>query len=446
MSQVNKIKVLLVLIGSFIVAAAGCSSANKEAAFNPNTGQHPADWFTAHRAAYAANPSSCTQCHGTDLQGGVAAANCFSATFNGMTCHGTSWHLPNWASPDSHGAAAKAMPDVTVVQGFSTCQICHGANFDSGIFAGFQTITCLNSCHVGVNGPVNAPHSPAPWRASAGSLRTHTNTNTGNAPVCGLCHTNGANSSVKPSPPAQAGTPPDCFNNTLCHGVPTGACGTCHTLPPSGTVFPNIAGNHAVHTALPNVGVCTVCHNGAEFGTAHPNGVVEVSILSTYNAESGAALYSAASNTCSNVSCHGASRTQTSAQAGQTPPASTATQTPVWLNGTIIVNTDCSVCHVLGSAPSTPGGFPTPEYNSYYSGQHYRHVYGSASGAFTQPACTVCHDITNLAVNHFTTLNTPAMEGPASATIAAALNYNTSVTPHTCTPACHGTIGTQSWQ
>jgi hypothetical protein len=52
-------------------------------------------------------------------------------------------------------------------------------------------------------------------------------------------------------------------------------------------------------------------------------------------------------------------------------------------------------------------------------------------------ACTVCHDTTKLAVNHFTTLNTAAMEGPASATTATALGYNGS----SCNPDAGGLSG-----
>ena len=221
MSQVNKIIILFVLIGAFILSAAGCSSSNKEAQFDPNTGKHPADWYTAHRAAYPANPSSCTQCHGTDLRGGVAAVSCFSATFNGMTCHpgGPSGHPADWALFNKHGTAAKGAPNTTT--GFASCQICHGANF-----AGDIGVTCLNngSCH---GTDVSAPHSPQPWR---GGTRTHTNTNEGNAPVCGLCHL--GNRTPPAYVPLQPGTPPpDCFNNTLCHGSLTALCGTWRGMP-----------------------------------------------------------------------------------------------------------------------------------------------------------------------------------------------------------------------
>jgi hypothetical protein len=40
-----------------------------------------------------------------------------------------------------------------------------------------------------------------------------------------------------------------------------------------------------------------------------------------------------------------------------------------------------------------------------------------------------------LPVNHFTSLNTSTMEGPASATIRSFLNYNSVTTG--CNPGCH---------
>jgi hypothetical protein len=52
-------------------------------------------------------------------------------------------------------------------------------------------------------------------------------------------------------------------------------------------------------------------------------------------------------------------------------------------------------------------------------------------------ACTMCRDTTKLAVNHFTNLGTLAMEGPASATINCALNYNGT----SCNPSAGGLTG-----
>lgn len=181
------------------------------------------------------------------------------------------------------------------------------------------------------------------------------------------------------------------------------ACTSCHGNPPNGTIAPNRSSAHPAHNALSYVAnVCNSCHNGAGTGTAnHYNGAVNVMILSAYYAKSGASVRNA-DGTCSLVSCHG----------GQT--------TPVWLSGTINVNTQCTSCHAFG----------TSEYNSFVSGQHDFHVNEAHF------PCSRCHDTTKLAVNHFTSLNTSVMEGPASATLLSSLTY----TNGTCSPGCHGTL------
>jgi hypothetical protein len=63
---------------------------------------------------------------------------------------------------------------------------------------------------------VSAPHAPKPWR---GSPYTHATTDAANAPVCAQCHFPGSsnNPANHPATPAAAGTPPGCFNSTLCH-------------------------------------------------------------------------------------------------------------------------------------------------------------------------------------------------------------------------------------
>ncbi len=387
-------KLLGLIIITLVIAGTGCSNPNSQAQLNPETGTHAANWYIDHRAAFLANQAQCAECHGADLHGGISNVSCFSTSFNGMSCHanGPSGHPAGWADPTLHGVSAKAVPNAATMSGFSTCQACHGSDFSGGT----ANIGCA-SCHGG-----SAPH-PISWITGT---YTHTNADTGNASVCALCHTNGQNSPIAPpSPPAPAGTLPGCFNNTLCHATP--ACGSCHGIPPDGTAFPNTAGQHAVHAGLGSYINCDTCHTGAGAGTAnHQNGIADVSIAAAYNAKSGVAGYNASGLTCSNVSCHG----------GQ--------PTPNWLTGTIDVNTQCTLCHIYG----------TTQYNSFNSGHHDLHVNQQHIG------CTQCHDTVKLAVNHFTTLNTQAMEGPASATLLNSLNYN--ATTRSCTPACHGQ---QTW-
>jgi len=567
-----------IFITAFLVLAIGCgggsgggsggsfssSSTNSPGTFS---GGHP----VVHQTAFLSDPDSCRVCPGADLRGGNAGVSCFSSSYAGASCHanGPASHPVGWADPGQHGAAAKATPDSS--HGFSYCRNCHGQDFSGGIV----NVSCF-TCH-----GVNAPHSPYPWR---GGARTHVTTNVNNAAVCAACHTNGANSNLKPSP-FDSGAAPGCFNNTLCHSQvnhaanfsdgavhgpqakadlttcqqchasPSGsgagsnprfnvnkgtlvngcenchdpytahpvywaghttsgnranacglchgaglaggvgpsclitchmesadsvhpaawsgsaiylehgsyvgangtskcsnqychgtsltgvsgsgpACSTCHTwpysggsstctfchgYPPSGTQSPDVAGKHAKHMALANVD-CSSCHNGAGYGTAnHYNGTAEVSFATAFNSKSGTASFNATAKTCSNISCHGGPRTQTSNQANSSPPTSTASQTPSWLSGSISVNTQCTSCHVYGTSS------PSPEYNSYYSGRHKRHVFGQGF------SCTECHDTTKLSASHFTNLNTPAVSG-ASATIISAANYSGG----NCTISCHG--------
>lgn len=201
---------------------------------------------------------------------------------------------------------------------------------------------------------------------------------------------------------------------TSCHSLPydptTVTCSACHRIPPSGTVSPNRAGKHAQHATSASSS-CDICHNGASaYVGDHSNGTVNFSFQTAYNAKSGGtATFHAATNTCSNVSCHG----------GQT--------TPNWRTGSINVNTQCTACHEYGTA----------QYNSYSTGRHYLHLLDPNNGPDPKLTCVACHDTVKLATNHFTTLNTPAM-GPASATILNSVQYSGGG----CLPSCHGN---ESW-
>lgn len=263
----------------------------------------------------------------------------------------------------------------------------------------------------------------------ADTAHTSVNNTTAFTANCANCHDVAA-------PSAKVG--PSC---TTCHqaGSPllVTNCASCHAKPPTGTVFPNVAGKHAIHEALTGVtGQCATCHSGAEPGNVNrvhydhanarpgkdalrvPPG--ETAILAAYNAKSGPATFNPAAYTCSNISCHG----------GLT--------TPDWRTGAIAINTDpgCRACHSLGSDPAKPG---LPESNSAYSGLHVAHLSAPISAL-----CTDCHSMTAAtpgAQNHFKTLGTAQMEGPSKDTIALPGGGTYDAVNQTCTVTCHNGAG-----
>lgn len=478
----------LLLLGA-VAFAAGCSTSNENSSVGhlDAQGNSVAGWVvpfpgpSAHSRSATfdyinTGTSNCSECHGDALNGGIAKVSCVNSA-----CH----HNPlvtGWGNPALHGAAAKRAPGSS---SFFSCQICHGSDFSGGV-AGFACANCHAPPH-----PEPAPNGGG-WLP--GSPRTHVDTDASNAPVCAQCHRDGRLSPIPPpTPPAPPGTPPGCFNNTLCHGavphaVPfnntthtsitsatfpancgichavTGAspdpgaplCTTCHVgaspltainctschagpqngpngLAPAGAVYPNIPGAHATHVALKSAGSpvsCDTCHNGLGTNTlnhynranARPGSDAQrvppgdAAFPGTYDAQTGASSFDNSALSCSNVGCHG----------GQT--------TPNWQTGAIVVNDQCTICHVLG----------TTQFNSYNSGEHAFHVNLFGAGAAT---CKLCHDTTALAVNHFTTLADNSIS-PAVASATIGGPFITTWTPGagtsgTCNATCHP--GDRTW-
>ncbi|MDA8100503.1 MAG: CxxxxCH/CxxCH domain-containing protein [Nitrospiraceae bacterium] len=365
------------------------------------TPNHPAGWSdpTQHGVTAEKDFSACKTCHGTDFKGGTAGVSCYS-------CHngpGLNHPAPAWVVAD-HKAAATT--DST------PCQKCHGADY----LGGGSHVAC-KSCHMENQTKVHilAWYPDVQTNHHAYAVANGTST-------CSNIYCHGANLL------GVANSGPSC---ATCHTWPftDPACGSCHGIPPSGAAYPNTAGAHAVHMGLNNTITCATCHNGAGSGTAfHYDGIVEISIDPAYNGKAGAATFNSVAKTCSNVACHGGPRTQNSTQAAASQ--STLSSTPVWLTGAIDVNAQCTACHVFGSSSGQP------ENNSYYSGQHYLHVWQQGR------ACTVCHNTGALASVHFTSLTAPLSAATASSTLNTTLHFNGS----TCNPSAGGLSGCHSQQ
>ncbi len=258
----------------------------------------------------------------------------------------------------------------------------------------------------------------------------------------------------------------------ICHtladptAVATGAgtCLSCHVGPnfktqgPNGSSWPNIQGAHLKHLSLRTFtrstpplpaslasSVCEACHVGSVPGdsanTHYSNankrlsspilsGPASVSVIPTFNAQSGAAGFTASASafTCSNISCHG----------GRT--------TPGWQSGTLTVNatTYCTNCHKIASTPA--------QYNDLTGRHNNPNLHNTT--------CDYCHDMTLAtqgAQNHFKYLDTSAVRispdqlssdtikfggGAQPATGALTYTVNATIGRGGCALSCHGTTHT----
>lgn len=224
------------------------SCLNTSGCHTVNAPHPPKPWKSStgysHTKCDPSNSGECAQCHTGGANSSIApnpnAPAGFSGCFNNTLCHGTIGHVSGWSDPALHGAEAKKAP--TSSTGFSSCQTCHGAAFING-----DAITCFNG--LGCHGfGVNAPHPAKPWFSDAAAGLKHTTTDPANVGTCAICHTAGANSTIKPPFPAR-NTLASCFNNTLCH---------FHQIPyaPSATIPASLHGGEAKK----DLTICQACH------------------------------------------------------------------------------------------------------------------------------------------------------------------------------------------
>ena len=287
MSQINKRWLIIAILMALLISIARYSS-NSSAGpiIDPDTGKHRDHWIEKHQdkfiKTFLSHPDKCEQCHGSDpvLRGGISDVSCFNSKCHNSPKGAPVRHVVNgrsisnvdkWVGPPPlHGRAAKAMPSAE--SGFAVCQACHGTSkspfFGGGVFGP----TCFLGCH----GPALSPH-PNAWLS--GNTYTHSTTDVGNAPVCKECHlhqnnlSNDAKNLLPTFAAAPKGTPPGCFNSTLCHG----AVGNPH---PVNWSTPTVHGPvaKAAPGATSGFQYCQVCHGpftrGGSFNCQTCHGVV----------------------------------------------------------------------------------------------------------------------------------------------------------------------------
>jgi predicted CxxxxCH...CXXCH cytochrome family protein len=370
-----------------LALAAGCSTANTTNgdASNVNhldaSGNSVPGWVVlptggSHSTSATLNYTSvgigpCAECHGSDLSGGISNVSCYQ---NPAGCH----HGPvaGWvATPPAtqqHGVSAKKAPGSS---GFASCQICHANDFSGG----GSNVSCFSAspCH-----GVSAPHAPKPWIRSP---YTHTSTDPSNASICAQCHfPNSPNNPANhPATPAPAGTPPGCFNSTLCHGEARHPSDWV-TTPPDPQ--PHGIDAKAVPGSATGFAYCKDCHGSGTTPPANFGG-----------GSSGVSCYSASP-------CHGVNAPHAPAP-WRTSAGSTYTHTTTNAGNASI----CQECHYPGSPNNPPNHPPTPAppgtppgcFNStlchgevvahpvpYNDPSHY-----STTAATFPATCSACHDV-----------------------------------------------------
>jgi len=79
MSPIRKVLSLTVLLAALAVLA-GCGDSNPQTTFSSDSGKHSVHgWGTgSHAAAARTDSAACTECHGSDLGGGISKVSCTS--------------------------------------------------------------------------------------------------------------------------------------------------------------------------------------------------------------------------------------------------------------------------------------------------------------------------------------------------------------------------------
>ncbi len=226
----------LALMGLVVIA---CGDTNVQSSLDTSTGQHPQNWIVSHRTAYFSTADQCRECHGADLHGGISKVSCFSASFDGFSCHlgGPSPHGLPFANPSQHGSSAKA--------DLSSCQQCHGQPGTINFNGGLSSVAC-SACHTAANA------HPTDWQGSG----TYSHRNAGNrTTACAICHNVTAATPAGPNPNA-----PSCFSANFTNAL--GQARPCHAGGPG-------AAPHALPFADPSqhgspakadLSFCQQCH------------------------------------------------------------------------------------------------------------------------------------------------------------------------------------------
>lgn len=147
MPQIRTRSISLAVVFSLLVLAlSGCGDANPQANLDSTSGKHVANWlYEGHLAAAQADLNGCTDCHGTDLDGGIAKVSCLQCHIGSTTAaHPVLWGQLGYALHSGFVAT----------NGNTSCAtaVCHGTDL-LGVTGGGRS--CAVSCHMA--GTAQAP-------------------------------------------------------------------------------------------------------------------------------------------------------------------------------------------------------------------------------------------------------------------------------------------------
>lgn len=134
MSQIRIPSLALGLLLSLsLIVLSGCGDRNSQADLDPASGKHIASWLPAgHTTAAKDHLEACTECHGSDLTGGVSKTACTKCHLESPQApHPTFWNYTS-TKPTAWGAYAYAF---------------HGAYAKPKGLAGVKTSCGVASCH-----------------------------------------------------------------------------------------------------------------------------------------------------------------------------------------------------------------------------------------------------------------------------------------------------------
>ena len=163
MPQIKLPLIAIVMAAGF--ALSGCGDKNSQVNFDADKGAHlDAKWVTSHPAYVNAAPAnvataldSCTMCHGSGFDGGIAQVSCMSATaVSAFRCHATSPAVNPTGCISCHGN----QPSGPFANTAPNRQFAHAAHTALLSDVGVVGIEICNTCHAGA-GSGTANHAKA---------------------------------------------------------------------------------------------------------------------------------------------------------------------------------------------------------------------------------------------------------------------------------------------